>query len=88
MIKPIRTVLQLFVVNTLKGKYFSSLALNKAFLGENGINMQSNKTQTLDKICAAILESVMSLGKQSVGVKMNVWFKDSSLLGCQLVNTY
>jgi hypothetical protein len=49
-------------VNTLKEKYIASLALislNKAFVGRNGINMQSNNSQTLDKICAAILESVM-----------------------------
>jgi len=75
VIQLIHTILQLFDLNTLKGKYISSLAvifLNKAFVGGNGINMQSNNSQTLDKICAAILESVMSLGKQSVGVKMNV----------------
>lgn len=90
MIKLIHTVLQLFVMNTLQGKYIASLAvifLNKAFVGGNGINMQSNNSQTLDKICATILEFVVSLGKQSVGVKMNVWFEDSSLLGCYSMST-
>jgi uncharacterized metal-binding protein len=67
MIKLIHTVLQLFVVNTLKGKYIASLSLiflNKTFVGGSDIDMQSNNSQTLDKICAAILKSVMSLGKQ------------------------
>jgi len=77
-------------MNTLKGKYIASLAvifLNKAFLGGNGINMHSNNSQTLYKICAAILEFVVSLGKQSVGVKINVWFEDLSLLGCYSMST-
>jgi len=77
-------------MNTLKGKYIASLAvifLNKAFVGGNGINMQSNNSQKLDKICAAILEFVVSLGKQSVGVKMNALFEDSSLLGCYFMST-
>jgi hypothetical protein len=76
-------------VNTLKGNNAASLALiflNKAFVGGNGINLcNTNSQQHL--ICAAILESVMWLGKQSINVKMNVWLEDSSFLGCYSMST-